>query len=471
MENTRKYLSESMVGIIAPAGYGKTEEIADAVNSCSEKQLILTHTRVGVAALRSRMKKKQIKNKKFEIDTIASFCLKWCKAYPATAEVQIPDKISEIDYLAIYKGTKKLFSYTWAREVLRQTYSGLFVDEYQDCTESQHAIFMELANLFPVRVFGDPLQGIFYWVKGDKIVNWNLFTFKVITPLTIPRRWEKTNKNLGLLLDDLRKKIITALDGNDVTINIADVRGCMTILNSTQWNNGRFAYKIKNYEEVVYLSAFPKKQKSFSQHNGGFFQCDEVKDLAEAESLIDGIEVEKKEKKALVLLETLKTMINGIQAELGSYINNLKKGKSDFSRISKHKDLGQLIEAVCVDDTPKSVLEVLCWFWKSTEFKIYRAELFYRIGKIYAYMTEENTTLHETIEALSCQQYFTEKRFSFSHLSSRTVLTKGLEFDCVIIDARDKMDVRDFYVAMTRAKKHIYIISDVSQLSFKGIRY
>ena len=311
----------------------------------------------------------------------------------------------------------------------------------------------------------------FYWVKGDKIVNWNLFTFKVITPLTTPRRWEKTNKNLGLLLDNLRKKIITALDGNDVTINIADVRGCMTILNSTQWDNGRFAYRIKNYEEVVYLSAFPKKQKSFSQHNGGFFQCDEVKDLAEAETIIEGIEAERNEKKALVLLETLKTMINGIQAELGSYINNLKKGKSDFSRISKHKDLGQLIEAVCADDTPKSVLEVLRWFWKSTEFKIYRAELFYRIGKIYAYMTEEHTTLHETIEALSCQQYFTEKRFSFSHLSSRTVLTKGLEFDCVIIDARDKMDVRDFYVAMTRAKKHIYIISDVSQLSFKGIHY
>lgn len=403
METIREYLNESMVGIVAPAGYGKTEEIADAVNSCSEKQLILTHTRVGVAALRNRMRKKQIRNEKYEIDTIASFCMKWCKAYPATAKIQIPDKISEIDYLAIYKGTKKLFSYKWAREVLRQTYSGLFVDEYQDCTESQHAIFMELENLFPVRVFGDPLQGIFYWVKGDKIVNWNLFTFKVITPLTTPRRWEKTNKNLGLLLDNLRKKIITALDGNDVTINIADVRGCMTILNSTQWDNGRFAYRIKNYEEVVYLSAFPKKQKSFSQHNGGFFQCDEVKDLAEAETIIEGIEAERNEKKALVLLETLKTMINGIQAELGSYINNLKKGKSNFSRISKHKDLGQLIEAVCADDTPKSVLEVLRWFWKSTEFKIYRAELFYRIGKIYAYMTEEHTTLHETIEALSCQ--------------------------------------------------------------------
>jgi len=86
-------------------------------------------------------------------------------------------------------------------------------------------------------------------------------------------------------------------------------------------------------------------------------------------------------------------------------------------------------------------------------------------------MIDENTTLHETIEALSSQQYFTEKRFPFSRLSSRAVLTKGLEFDCIIIDARDKMDVRDFYVAMTRAKKYIYIISDASQLLFKGIHY
>lgn len=62
---------------------------------------------------------------------------------------------------------------------------------------------------------------------------------------------------------------------------------------------GGFAYKIKNYERIVYLSAFPNKQKSFSQHNGGFFQCDEVKDLAETETIIAGIEAEQNEKKLL----------------------------------------------------------------------------------------------------------------------------------------------------------------------------
>lgn len=471
MEKTREYLNEPMVGIIAPAGYGKTEEITKAVKFCSEKQLILTHTRAGVTVLEDRMRKKQISNDKFEIDTIASFCMKWCKAYPATANVYIPDKINEIDYLSIYKGTKELFSNSWAKVVLKQTYSGIFVDEYQDCTESQHAIFMKLENVLPIRVFGDPLQGIFYWVKEDKIVNWKNFTFKVISPLTVPRRWEKTNAELGLLLDNLRKKIITVLNGNDVTINISNVTNCMTILNSTEWNNGRFVYKIKNYEKIVYLSAFINKQKLFSKRNGGFFQYDEVKDLAEAEAIIAKIEAEKNERKALVLIESLKSMINSIQSELASYIKNLEKGKSDFRKINKHKDLGRLIEIVCKDNTSKSVLDVLRWFENNKKFNIYRKELLFRIGKIYTYMVEESASLKETVEILSNQQYFTENRFSFSRLSSRTVLTKGLEFDCVIIDARDKMDVRDFYVAMTRAKKYIYIISDERKMFFKGIKY
>ena len=289
MEKNWDYLNESIVGIIAPAGYGKTEEIADAVQLCEGKQLILTHTRAGVAALRERMKRKKISAEKYEIDTIASFCLKWCKAYPSTAGVRIPEKISEINYKDIYNGTVKVFAYHWARTVLEQTYTGLFVDEYQDCTESQHEIFMMLENLIPIRIFGDPLQGIFYWVKGDKIVNWNLFPFKVMTPLTIPWRWEKTNKELGILLDNLRRRIIVALDGKPVTINIADVPGCMTILNSTQWNNGLYAYRIKNYNNLVYLSTIPNKQKSFSQHNGVFFQFDETKDLAEAEEIIAAI--------------------------------------------------------------------------------------------------------------------------------------------------------------------------------------
>lgn len=84
-------------------------------------------------------------------------------------------------------------------------------------------------------------------------------------------------------------------------------------------------------------------------------------------------------------------------------------------------------------------------------------------------MAGKNISLHEAVNILNNQQYFDIQPFNFSRLSSRTVLTKGLEFDCVIIDARYNMDVRDFYVAMTRAKRYIYIITDEDVLHFDGI--
>ena len=471
MEKNREYLSEQLVAIIAPAGYGKTEEIAEAIKECDEKQLILTHTNAGVDTLQDRLKVKNIGKNKYELDTIASFCMKWCKAYPVSSNTNISQRVSEIDFLEIYEGTRRLFSKNWARQILKQTYSGIFIDEYQDCTLSQHDLFMELKDIVPVRIYGDPLQGIFYWVDEDKIVDWKTFSFKVIRPLKIPYRWENTNIKLGSLLDALRKKILPVLDGKEVTINLRDIPGCMVVLNSQQWDNGRFVYKIKHYEDIVYLSRFQNKQQSFSRHNGGFFQCDEVKDLAEVEKIVISIETEKNEKKALMLLKTLKSMINGIQSELGPYIKNLEKGKADFTRIKKHKEVGMLIKEICINNSKESVLELLRWFWESKEFNVYRKEMLYRTGKIYAYMTEEGVCLEDALEMLSTRQYFTGSRFLFSRISSRTVLTKGLEFDCVIIDARDKMDARDFYVAMTRAKRHIYVISDTNKLCFDGISY
>lgn len=469
-ETKREYLKFPIVGIIAPAGYGKTEEIANAIIESEGKQLILTHTRAGVAAIRKRIKKKNINKDKYEIDTIAAFCLRWCKAYPKTANVTIPERVCDIDYHAVYVGTGRIFSTGWARKVLKQTYAGVFVDEYQDCVNSQHSIFETWVGVIPIRVFGDPMQGIFYWVKTDKIVNWNDFRFNVIQPLSKPWRWQNTNNDLGTLLDSIRSKLIPALTGEDVSIKLENVPGCMSIISSRVWNNGLFAYGIREYESIVYLTAFPQKQKSFSLHNGGFFQCDEKKDMSDAEMFVSTIEGMKGTDKALALLEGLKEAVNGITSEFGSYISNLQKGKSDFSRIMKHKDFGVLLKKVCDDDSPKAVLDILRWL-ESSQLKKYRAEYIYRIEKLYAYISEEGVSIKDAVEKLGNSERFIEKDFAFARLSSRTVLTKGLEFECVIIDIRDKMDVRDFYVAMTRATKYIYVISDNTQLSFKGVLY
>lgn len=54
----------------------------------------------------------------------------------------------------------------------------------------------------------------------------------------------------------------------------------------------------------------------------------------------------------------------------------------------------------------------------------------------------------------------------FKFLSSRTLLSKGLEFDCVIIDMTIPLSAKDFYVAMTRAMRKIYIVSSTNTFAF-----
>ena len=50
--------------------------------------------------------------------------------------------------------------------------------------------------------------------------------------------------------------------------------------------------------------------------------------------------------------------------------------------------------------------------------------------------------------------------FCFKKLSSRAVLSKGLEFECVAINLEEQYTATEMYVAMTRAMKTIYFITD-----------
>lgn len=71
--------------VIAPAGYGKTHLIAMAVKVASKRQLILTHTFAGVNSIKTKMTALGVPSSKYQIDTIASWSLRLCLAYPKTS--------------------------------------------------------------------------------------------------------------------------------------------------------------------------------------------------------------------------------------------------------------------------------------------------------------------------------------------------------------------------------------------------
>lgn len=464
----RGYLENRVIGVIAPAGFGKTEEIVCAVKESQGKSLVLTHTRAGVAALKERFQKYNIDKNCYEVTTIAAFCLKWCKAFPNSADISGDFFEKEIDYQKVYAGATKILSHEWAIRIFMRSYDTVFVDEYQDCVLTQHELFMSLSDFVPLRIYGDPLQGIFYWVKGDPLVKWNLFDFPIVEPLSIAWRWKKTNPQLGQILMDMRQCLLPTLSGQSCELSLKNVENSVAVIDFSTWNNGNFVYKIKKYKSIVFITTIEQKQNNFSLHRGGFFQSDEPKDLSKLKTQLLEIENLKGTEKALAWINIVRTGANSINTELKSYINKLEKGATDFTRIKKHENVGRCLQKLAEDGDPQATLD----FINSIDeegFKIYRKEFFYRIVKIYKYMIEENTSIEEAINLLENNNYRMEQRPKYSRLSSRTVLTKGLEFECVIVDAFDGMDARDFYVAVTRATKMVYVLTNNSTLHFEGI--
>ena len=71
---------------------------------------------------------------------------------------------------------------------------GLFVDEYQDCSLSQHAIVYCTAKVIPTCIMGDDMQAIFDF--GDPRPDWNgqvCAHFPIVGRLSTPWRWLNAN--------------------------------------------------------------------------------------------------------------------------------------------------------------------------------------------------------------------------------------------------------------------------------------
>ena len=131
--------SKHNAAIIAPAGHGKTEMITELVDKLPGKKLVLTHTNAGVSALTQRLIKKQVDREKYTLSTISSFCMKWCEAYPITAQIDLTIPISDNRFYNDRNcGAARIFSHSWAREIIKASYFCVIVDEYQDCIVEQH---------------------------------------------------------------------------------------------------------------------------------------------------------------------------------------------------------------------------------------------------------------------------------------------------------------------------------------------
>ncbi len=79
--NYKNFISKSHSMLIAPAGYGKTHTIAECLEYTIGKQLVLTHTHVGVSSIKEKIKKRGIGSSNYNVETITSFAQKYVIAF------------------------------------------------------------------------------------------------------------------------------------------------------------------------------------------------------------------------------------------------------------------------------------------------------------------------------------------------------------------------------------------------------
>ena len=456
--------------IIAPAGHGKTEMIADIVKYATGTQLLLTHTNAGVEVLKKRLKKRNIPNDRYSISTIAAFCIKWCMAYNQSATFD--KSLSPLNgraesaryYDQLYKGTKKIFENAWAGMVLQSTYTGVVVDEYQDCIQEQHKIILAINRFLPVRVLGDPMQGIFAF--AGNLVDWNNLEFQTAAVETKPWRWCSCNPILGDYLTMVRSQLLPILSGQKCNIHLESCKGSIEILEPQTFNSYKLLRNLKGYCSVLYIARWERVQLSFCNRMPGIFHYDEKQDCDELFNYARKFDSQTCTELALSIIDFAHECATKVNSELKSYKTKLQAKSCDFSRIRKYTDFGNLLSVVCRDNSPAAIVHVLSWFKAEGIFKLYRSELYAEMLRCLNFAQSNNISAFEAANHIRKDASLQNIYSHCKYLSSRTVLSKGLEFDCVIIDMRDPLPAKDFYVAMTRAMKKIYVITHSPDFSF-----
>lgn len=465
-----KIMQMSSAAIIAPAGHGKTEMIADIVERSMGKQLLLTHTNAGVDAIDKRLKKRKISAAKYTVTTIAAFCIKWCVSYDNTA--CFDKTLSPLNrgqaaayYAQLYRGAKKIFETAWAGSVLKATYAGVVVDEYQDCIQIQHEIILAINNYLPVIVLGDPMQGIFSFA-GD-LVDWSHLEFPIVNIETKPWRWSKYNPELGEYLMTVREALLPTLSKKNCSIQIDVKNKNVEVIDPANFTGYSHLRELSQFSSVVYITKWPQQQLRFCMQMPGIFQYDEKQDCDELFKYANLFDTATGTDLALNVLKFVAECSTNVRKELKSYIERLESNSFDFSRIKKHIELREILSETVPNPSRETILKMMVWFSENKDFKAYRAELLSEMIRSVKYAIDDDLSICDASNHIRKDAELQKRYTGFKFLSSRTLLSKGLEFDCVIIDMTTPLSAKDFYVAMTRAMRKIYIISNTNVFSFQ----
>ncbi len=445
--------------VVAPAGCGKTELIADSIKCCKGRQLVLTHTHAGVDSLRNKFHKKGIPSNRYNLETIHSFALQYSAAYPSISKIPCKQPKSGEDYPKVIEAANVFLKTSLAKEILLNSYLGIFVDEYQDCTIDQHQLIMQIAEILPCRIVGDYLQGIFDF-DGNKIVDWEndvYLTFKKLNDLKEPHRWKGKNHELGKWLLEARscienRKPINLL-GAPITWHKQSSSKESEVLLSLFGANG----------DVLAICApeNPNKPHSLAENQKNRYKTIEPITSDEICKCALDIENNSGENRLDAVLNFADKCLTKM-TECKEIRQKLNSGYSP--RCKQRENLLCLFKKIVANTTLEPVLEFLNCLDTTYNPTHKRYQLWYEMKKGLDGVIRGNyERLEDAVWQIRNIYRFVSRKIP-SRCISRTVLIKGLECEHGIVIDADFFSGKNLYVALTRASTSLNILSNAPVL-------
>lgn len=460
-----KFISKPKSIVVAPAGYGKTHAIAECLKYTEGKQLILTHTHAGVASLKEKIQKQGISYNQYRVETITSFAQKYVKAFYCGKDIPEQDD-SDAYYPFIIEKAKNLFKITPIRDVFKATYSGLFVDEYQDCTIDQHIFINALACVLPAHILGDHLQGIFEF-KGQKLVDFDkdLNDFEKFPDLSEPWRWKNKNHALGQIMKEIRRGLENR-ENIDLNLYKAHI-DVLQIEESDKYTSGsnynKKVWELTKEDNVLIIhpdsSNLNVRKKFTSQFNNAFVLVEAIdnKDFYEFSRRFDNIDSNNVYD---IIYNLIPDLFNGTTSR-DKWFNNkgIKRKKSEGDK-GVMEPIREDIEMIRQKISLSVISRILRKIKNMPDMKCYRREILFDLCKALEQAEYNDILVYEAMKEIRNIKRRMGRKVSGRCIGT-TLLTKGLEFDTVaVLDAHNFKCPKNFYVAITRACRKLIIFTN-----------
>ena len=344
------------------------------------------------------------------------------------------------------------------------SYSGVLVDEYQDCTKEQHEVVVALAEILPTRVLGDPLQGIFDFGQNVPI-EWEADVtpfFDQLPELTEPWRWRTGSKVLGQWLAEARKLL---LEGSPLDLRTAPTDAVEWIRFSDSTKTTRqvgICYELLGQKigSVAAIHNMPGQVRHAARMLRGTFQCAEANECPDLLTHAERIEASSGVARAIAVIELVASCVSGLKSQLTTVRKKLSDGLvPDPKRYKKNRPVIAAIVCVCMSKGYEYIQLLLDELQQVPKTHTYRREPLedFRRG-LNALLNGEAEVLPEAIWSVRDRLRRLPRR-TLKRVIGTTKLLKGLEFDTVVLLDAQELSRKDLYVALTRASSRLVVLS------------